>query len=381
MYGFAMLLGWVATTALTIILWRRRRPGRNVIPGVLIGLLAGVLWPITLWIALGLWWYWRGLPALASPQARAAQVSQAMAFAQQSEIEGMAASAAYWRAEAQRLTAANGAANVTRQGTSAGIIVSACVVGSIATFAVIGATGPEVEPQPAATTGGQTTTSAAPTTTSPPTPPSDQEGEQVTISSVVDGDTVELGDGRIVRVLGIDSPELSNGADCYGIESARFAHETLNGRTVRLVSDPTQDRVDRYERTLAYLVLPGDRNYSVLAASAGAAFSYTAERPVRLSRQIERAESDARTTGQGIWGPPCFGNVEGTTTPPPPPAQPPAPNPVSEPEPASSCETGYDPCVPPFPPDLDCADVDGPIAVTGSDPHNLDGDGDGVACE
>jgi len=42
---------------------------------------------------------------------------------------------------------------------------------------------------------------------------------------------------------------------------------------------------------------------------------------------------------------------------------------------------GYSPCVPPPPPDLDCSDLDGPIKVTGSDPHHLDGDGDGWACE
>lgn len=46
-----------------------------------------------------------------------------------------------------------------------------------------------------------------------------------------------------------------------------------------------------------------------------------------------------------------------------------------------NCAPGYQPCVPPPPPDLDCADVNGPITVTGSDPHNLDGDNDGVACE
>ena len=46
-----------------------------------------------------------------------------------------------------------------------------------------------------------------------------------------------------------------------------------------------------------------------------------------------------------------------------------------------SCAPGYSPCVPPPPPDLDCSDLDGPIKVTGSDPHNLDGDGDGWGCE
>ncbi len=45
------------------------------------------------------------------------------------------------------------------------------------------------------------------------------------------------------------------------------------------------------------------------------------------------------------------------------------------------CAPGYSPCVPAFPPDVDCADVDGPIQVTGSDPHGLDAEGDGIACE
>lgn len=46
-----------------------------------------------------------------------------------------------------------------------------------------------------------------------------------------------------------------------------------------------------------------------------------------------------------------------------------------------ACEPGYSPCVPPYPPDLDCSDLNGPINVTRSDPHGLDADNDGVACE
>lgn len=59
--------------------------------------------------------------------------------------------------------------------------------------------------------------------------------------------------------------------------------------------------------------------------------------------------------------------------------EPPAEAPRSEAE--ENCDESYEPCVPPFPPDVDCADVDGPVAVTGSDPHGLDRDGDGSACE
>jgi len=52
------------------------------------------------------------------------------------------------------------------------------------------------------------------------------------------------------------------------------------------------------------------------------------------------------------------------------------------------CAPGYDPCVP-VASDVDCAGgsgngpeyVDGPITVTGSDPYDLDRDGDGIACD
>lgn len=53
-----------------------------------------------------------------------------------------------------------------------------------------------------------------------------------------------------------------------------------------------------------------------------------------------------------------------------------------------NCASGYDPCLPPAS-DYDCAGgsgdgpayANGPIYVTGSDPYDLDSEGDGVACE
>jgi hypothetical protein len=58
------------------------------------------------------------------------------------------------------------------------------------------------------------------------------------------------------------------------------------------------------------------------------------------------------------------------------------PVPIANPAPSKkSCAPGYSPCIPPYPPDLDCADIGHPVAVSGSDPHALDRDGDGQACE
>lgn len=73
--------------------------------------------------------------------------------------------------------------------------------------------------------------------------------------------------------------------------------------------------------------------------------------------------------------------VSNVVAPPPPPK--PAPVPL-----ASNCTAGYKPCLTPAS-DYDCAGGSGdgpgyaygPIYITGSDPYDLDSDGDGVACE
>lgn len=72
----------------------------------------------------------------------------------------------------------------------------------------------------------------------------------------------------------------------------------------------------------------------------------------------------------------------------PPPPPPPEPTPPPAPEPSANCVAGYSPCISPGS-DVDCAGgsgdgpryVSGPVYVTGSDPYNLDRDGDGIGCE
>jgi hypothetical protein len=50
-------------------------------------------------------------------------------------------------------------------------------------------------------------------------------------------------------------------------------------------------------------------------------------------------------------------------------------------ESSSECDPNYSSCVPPYPPDIDCSEISGSVAVYGSDPHGLDADGDGSGCE
>jgi micrococcal nuclease len=55
----------------------------------------------------------------------------------------------------------------------------------------------------------------------------------------------------------------------------------------------------------------------------------------------------------------------------------------SSPEGGAECDDSYaDVCIPPYPPDLDCGEItERNFAVTGSDPHGFDREGDGLGCE
>jgi len=85
------------------------------------------------------------------------------------------------------------------------------------------------------------------------------------VAYVLDGDTVEVTthNGRDVRVrlLGISAPEIPHPGkpgECYGYRSTRHLKQLLPvGTPVTLVSDPTQDDVDTYGRSLRYVEAAG----------------------------------------------------------------------------------------------------------------------------
>jgi micrococcal nuclease len=138
------------------------------------------------------------------------------------------------------------------------------------------------------------------------------------VLKVVDGDTIDIRDdvrGRLrVRILGIDTPETKKPGftvGCWGPESTAFARETMLGQRVSLEPDPTQDRTDRYGRTLAYLVRADGWDYSVEAVRAGAAHSYVyGGNPVSRFGAIDAAQVEAQQARRGLWGPPCNGDTE-----------------------------------------------------------------------
>ena len=175
------------------------------------------------------------------------------------------------------------------------------------------------------------------------------------VTRVVDGDTLELGNGESVRLVGIDTPEVG---EC-GFEraSAKLASLTLGKRVLLTRSD---DDRDRYGRLLRYVDV-GEVDAGLRLIRSGSAIARYDSRDGYGYHPREPTYVAADRAGTGV----------GCTQ----------PRPLVSHAAPGGCAPGYRPCVPPSPPDVDCADLAGPVHVTGTDPHALDGDGDGIACE
>lgn len=207
-----------------------------------------------------------------------------------------------------------------------------------------GTDGPEPEPEP---------------------PPETVPGRPALVTRVVDGDTIEVlfrGDELDVRLIGIDTPETvapGEPVQCFGPEASAFTERELEGERVMLELDV--ERVDRYGRTLAYVWNEG-RLFNRVLVARGFAVVSTYPPNVKYVDQFVAAQRHARERGLGLWGA-CAAEDGGAD--------------------GDGCDPSYpDVCIPPPPPDLDCADVRwSRFRVVPPDPHGFDGDDDGIGCE
>jgi endonuclease YncB( thermonuclease family) len=142
----------------------------------------------------------------------------------------------------------------------------------------------------------------------PTSPPRRLEARVV---RAVDGDTLEArlrSSGRVldVRLIGIDTPETHRPGtpiECGGPRASRSMHRLADGRGVTLVTDPTQDRFDRYGRLLAYAVRGDGLDLNWAQLRRGWAMVYVYEgRPFRRLAAYRSAQREARRARRGVWG-------------------------------------------------------------------------------
>lgn len=130
---------------------------------------------------------------------------------------------------------------------------------------------------------------------------------------VYDGDTVKLADGRRLRLIGIDTPELGRGGSPpqpYAVRARERLRALLDAHANRIGLRYDRVRRDRYQRTLAHVYLPDGTNAAaaLLRQGLGAALAVP---PNLWNLDCYRAaERQARTQRRGVWDLPAYRPVE-----------------------------------------------------------------------
>lgn len=130
------------------------------------------------------------------------------------------------------------------------------------------------------------------------------------VIEAVDGDTLKVSlrrNGAVtdVRLIGIDTPETRRPAtpiECGGPQASRSMHRLADNRWVTLVTDPSQDRIDRYGRLLAYAIRRGGIDLNLAQLRRGWAEVYVYQHnPFRRLRAFRHAQGQARRARRGVW--------------------------------------------------------------------------------
>jgi micrococcal nuclease len=127
--------------------------------------------------------------------------------------------------------------------------------------------------------------------------------ERAVVGQVVDGDTLRLTDGRSVRFIGINTPELGHD----GRPDEPFAREARQALLGMLAPGDAvglrlgQERHDRYHRLLAHVYTAQGVSVEARLLALGLAAQVVV--PPNLSQVAcyRAVEAEARTTNKGVW--------------------------------------------------------------------------------
>ncbi len=124
---------------------------------------------------------------------------------------------------------------------------------------------------------------------------------EVKIKKIIDGDTIEMEDGRKLRYIGIDTPETVDPRrpdGCFGKEASEVNKQLVEGKEVRLEKDVSE--TDVFGRILRY-VWVGDVFVNDYLVRQGFAKAVSFPPDIKFQEQFRQAEAEARENKRGLW--------------------------------------------------------------------------------
>lgn len=118
---------------------------------------------------------------------------------------------------------------------------------------------------------------------------------------VIDGDTIVLDNGKTVRLIGVDAPEIHHPevpVQRFGEEAREFMKRLAEGAQCYLEYEP-DNLYDQYGRLLAYVFVGGTLvNAEIIRM--GYAYAYT-RFPFSREEEFMALEKEAREKQHGLW--------------------------------------------------------------------------------
>lgn len=134
--------------------------------------------------------------------------------------------------------------------------------------------------------------------------PASSIDDSAMVRSVSDGDTLRLEDGRKVRLIGINSPELGRDnrpAQPLAQHAKTALYRLLAESGNRINLQYGAERFDPYQRTLAHIYLTDGRSVQASLLEQGMATAYTTPPNAERSDCYQQAEQIAMQQRRGVW--------------------------------------------------------------------------------
>ena len=127
--------------------------------------------------------------------------------------------------------------------------------------------------------------------------------EWLKVKQVPDGDTILLSDGRYIRYIGINAPEIdydNKKAEPFGYKAKSLNKRLVLGKKVRLELD--KEKHDQYGRLLAYVFTKEGIFVNKELIGQGYAYFLFLNPNVKYSKLLLNSQRDAMSAKRGIWG-------------------------------------------------------------------------------
>ena len=124
------------------------------------------------------------------------------------------------------------------------------------------------------------------------------------VERVVDGDTLRLANGRNVRLIGLNTPELSRQgrpAQPFAAQAQKRLEQLIKANAGQVALQVGEPAKDHYGRMLAHGFARSGRNFEEQLLAEGLGYQVVFAPATQLASCQQAAERKARDSRQGLW--------------------------------------------------------------------------------